>query len=81
MILNRYPLPNLMGNHAWMELKDEKCDFYFNSGISYLSINRDDGWCGGLLLEIRGQVATGNFEWNVQNFAGFYYDIDDNLGT
>jgi len=32
-------------------------------------------------VEIRGQVATGNFEWTAQNFAGFYYDIDDNLGT
>ena len=31
--------------------------------------------------EIRGLVATGNFEWNAQNFAGFYYDIDDDLGT
>ena len=32
-------------------------------------------------VEIRGQVATGNFEWNSQNFAGFYYDIDQNIGT
>ena len=32
-------------------------------------------------LEIRGSVATGDFEWNAQNFAGFYYDIDDDLGT
>ena len=32
-------------------------------------------------LEIRGQVATGDFVWTAQNFAGFYYDIDDNLGT
>jgi S-layer protein (TIGR01567 family) len=32
-------------------------------------------------VEIRGQVATGDFEWNPQNFAGFYYDIDDDLGT
>ncbi len=31
--------------------------------------------------EIRGQVATGDFTWNAQNFAGFYYDIDDDLGT
>lgn len=31
--------------------------------------------------EIRGQVANGDFEWNAQNFAGFYYDIDKNLGT
>jgi S-layer protein (TIGR01567 family) len=31
--------------------------------------------------EIRGQAATGNFEWTAQNFAGFYYDIDDDLGT
>lgn len=31
--------------------------------------------------EIRGQVANGDFEWNTQNFAGFYYDIDKDLGT
>lgn len=31
--------------------------------------------------EIRGTVATGNFEWTPQTFAGFYYDIDDNTGT
>ena len=32
-------------------------------------------------VEIRGQVATDSFEWHAQNFAGFYYDIDDDLGT
>lgn len=32
-------------------------------------------------LEIRGQIATGNFEWTAQNFAGFYYEIDNDLGT
>jgi S-layer protein (TIGR01567 family) len=32
-------------------------------------------------VEIRGQVATADFEWTPQNFAGFYYDIDDDLGT
>src|SRR5512136_2561074 len=32
-------------------------------------------------LEIRGEVATGDFTWNPQNFAGFYYDIDDDVGT
>ncbi len=32
-------------------------------------------------IEIRGQVATGGFAWNPQNFAGFYYDIKDNLGA
>jgi S-layer protein (TIGR01567 family) len=31
--------------------------------------------------EIRGQVANGDFEWNAQNFAGFYYDLDKDLGT
>ncbi len=31
--------------------------------------------------EVRGQVANGDFEWNAQNFAGFYYDIDKDLGT
>jgi S-layer protein (TIGR01567 family) len=31
--------------------------------------------------EVCGQVASANFEWSAQNFAGFYYDIDDDLGT
>ncbi|MBP8623580.1 MAG: S-layer protein, partial [Methanothrix sp.] len=31
--------------------------------------------------ELRGAVADGDFTWNAQNFAGFYYDIDDDLGT
>ncbi|MDM7912423.1 MAG: S-layer protein domain-containing protein, partial [Methanotrichaceae archaeon] len=32
-------------------------------------------------LEVRGTVATGDFTWNPQNFAGFYYDIKDDIGT
>jgi hypothetical protein len=32
-------------------------------------------------VEIRGQVATGGFAWNPQNFAGFYYGIKDNAGA
>jgi S-layer protein (TIGR01567 family) len=31
--------------------------------------------------EVRGQVANGDFEWNAQNFPGFYYDINKDLGT
>jgi S-layer protein (TIGR01567 family) len=31
--------------------------------------------------EVRGQVATSDFTWNPQNFAGFYYDIKNDLGT
>ncbi len=34
--------------------------------------------------EIRGtvnNVTDGTVEWNVSSFAGFYFDIDDNLGT
>jgi S-layer protein (TIGR01567 family) len=30
---------------------------------------------------IRGQVATGDFTWDPQNFAGLYYDLDANVGT
>ncbi len=37
------------------------------------------------IYEIRGTVATvvdgASVEWNPQNFAGFYYDIDHDLGT
>ncbi len=32
-------------------------------------------------VEVRGQVATGDSAWNPQNFAGFYYDIKDDIGT
>ena len=32
-------------------------------------------------LEIRGEVATGDSQWNPQNFAGFDYDIDRDVGT
>ena len=31
--------------------------------------------------EIRGAVATADSTWNPQNFAGFYYDIKDDIGT
>jgi S-layer protein (TIGR01567 family) len=32
-------------------------------------------------FEIRGSVATADFTWNPRNFAGFYYDINNDLGT
>jgi S-layer protein (TIGR01567 family) len=33
--------------------------------------------------EVRGQVASGSgdFTWNATNFAGFYYDLNDNVET
>jgi len=31
--------------------------------------------------QIRGAVAKGDFAWTPQNFAGFYYDIKNDLGT
>jgi S-layer protein (TIGR01567 family) len=31
--------------------------------------------------EIRGEVATGSKTWTATNFAGFYYDLDDNIST
>ena len=31
--------------------------------------------------EIRGQVASGNSEWNAANFAGFFYDLKKNVAT
>ena len=32
-------------------------------------------------VEIRGHVATDSDSWNAEDFAGFYYDIDDNIAT
>ena len=32
-------------------------------------------------VEVRGSVAEGNATWDNSSFAGFFYDIDDNLGT
>jgi S-layer protein (TIGR01567 family) len=31
--------------------------------------------------EVRGAVASDTYAWTAHNFAGFYYDIDDNLKT
>jgi len=31
--------------------------------------------------EVRGSVADADYAWNAQSFAGFYYDLDDNIGT
>ncbi len=31
--------------------------------------------------EIRGSAATGDYTWNTQNFAGFYYDLNNDAGT
>jgi len=31
--------------------------------------------------EIRGEIAEGDFCWTPQNFAGFYYNIDEDLGS
>jgi len=32
-------------------------------------------------VEIRGKVATGSDTWTADDFAGFYYDLDDNIKT
>jgi S-layer protein (TIGR01567 family) len=32
-------------------------------------------------VEVRGKVASAGETWTAQNFAGFYYDIDDDIGT
>ena len=34
-------------------------------------------------VEVRGQVASGTaaFTWDASNFAGFYYDLNDNVST
>ena len=32
-------------------------------------------------LEIRSRIATDSDTWNADDFAGFYYDIDDNIKT
>jgi len=32
-------------------------------------------------LKILSQVAIGDFEWNPQNFAGLYYDLNSDTGT
>jgi S-layer protein (TIGR01567 family) len=33
------------------------------------------------LPEIRSEIATGDFSWTPQNFAGFYYNVDEDLGA
>jgi S-layer protein (TIGR01567 family) len=31
--------------------------------------------------ELRGQVASGDFTWDASNFAGFFYDLKDDVST
>ena len=31
--------------------------------------------------EIRGSITTDSFTWNYSNFAGFYYDLDDDVSS
>ena len=31
--------------------------------------------------EVRGQVASGDVTWDASNFAGFFYDLNDNVAT
>lgn len=33
------------------------------------------------LPEIRSEIATVDFSWTPQNFAGFYYNVDEDLGA
>ena len=33
------------------------------------------------LPEIRSEIAMGDFSWTPQNFAGFYYNVDEDLGA
>jgi hypothetical protein len=52
-------------------------------GILALLLTTPAGFAAGN-VEINGAVATlgeSEFTWNSQNFAGFYYDLDKNIGT
>jgi hypothetical protein len=33
------------------------------------------------IIMLNGHVATGDFTWNPQDFAGFYYDLDGDIRT
>jgi S-layer protein (TIGR01567 family) len=60
----------LMGNIKIKTADANECRYYIYKEIT------EPG-----TYEVRGSIATGDFEWNPQNFAGFFYDIDDKLGT
>jgi len=53
------------------------------TGILALFLTAATGFAAGN-VEIKSATATldaAEFTWNAQNFAGFYYDIDKNIGT
>jgi len=53
------------------------------TGILALFLTATTGFAAGN-VEIKGATATlglDEFTWNAPNFAGFYYDIDKNIGT
>lgn len=62
------------------QITDESYDSK-NAEIPPESLGSSTGSEHGDGLEIRGQAATGDFEWTTQNFAGFYYDPNEDVGT
>jgi S-layer protein (TIGR01567 family) len=80
MTVQSHDLQNLF--HLWKQLIDggNFLKSYWMLGLAILlmmafstiSVNA---------LEIRGSVATDSYTWSPQNFAGFGYDIDQDVGT
>lgn len=58
-----------------IRIKTSDINAAFNQLYIYRNSTESD------VSEVRGEIATGSFKWTPQNFAGFQYDINSDLGN
>ncbi len=57
-----------------IRIKTSDLNAAFNQLYVYRNSTESD------VSEVRGEIATGSFNWTPQNFAGFQYDMNSDLG-
>jgi len=58
-----------------IRIKTSDLNAAFNQLYVYRNSTESD------VSEVRGEIATGSFTWTPQNFAGFQYDTNSDLGN
>ncbi len=81
VLLEKNSIANLTGNYAFKVADSNTLRFYLTADS--LSIT---GIRGQIANESRGvkgnlDLSSGTVSWNPQNFAGFFYDLDNGIGS
>jgi S-layer protein (TIGR01567 family) len=79
----------VMKNTGTLTLSNDKT-VEIAEGLKFVTADDDDGYLRFSLVkeyteagtyEVRGTIATGAQVWTTNDFAGFWYDLDDNKGS